>query len=339
MKKVLFSMLAVGLLTACSNEELVDAPKGQPTDVPIAFAEAFVNKPVRAAQEVSNSTLGDFSVFGYQRITDDDAIPPITIFRNEVVSKSGSDWTYSNTQYWGSGKDYLFHAIAPYTQRNWEYVYDMTSMTKPQSEAYIKMTNTGEHDLIFATAIVYDVVPESQAEVNLEFTHLMSRVKFRFTNGMSNELTTLQVKDIKITNSYSVGIAQLNAATGTTPNLPTWRDITGSLETTFSQPDAIAKDVSKESSWQYLFPMTAKSYTLQFTVNVYQSGVLSSTFNHTVSLPSTDYEINHSYVFTATLNADNINPDGALKPIKFKVDAFDWEADTDIPVTLPEATP
>ena len=63
MKKVLLSVLAVGMLTACSQDETVDmqAPSQ------IAFAGAFVDNVTRAAVDpsITTATIANFDVWGY----------------------------------------------------------------------------------------------------------------------------------------------------------------------------------------------------------------------------------------------------------------------------------
>ena len=82
MKKVLLSVLAVGMLTACSQDETVDmqAPSQ------IAFAGAFVDNVTRAAEDPSTTTanIDVFNVWGFVNNSTG------TVFDNVEVKKDES---------------------------------------------------------------------------------------------------------------------------------------------------------------------------------------------------------------------------------------------------------
>jgi hypothetical protein len=65
-------------------------------------------------------------------------------------------------------------------------------------------------------------------------------------------------------------------------------------------------------------------------------GGVTDTFNHTVPLSKVAYVLaaGQSYDLTATLNNENINPDGDLFPIEFTATVTPWD-DNFTDVTIP----
>ncbi len=332
MKKIMLGMLSIALLAGCSNDELLDAPQlGE--NRAIAFTNAFVDKPVKAGQEITTANLTDFSVFGYMR--KDGTETPVKIFDNEVVTKqSDGTWAYANTQYWGTEKDYLFFAVGPYTTRNWQYVENRTN---PELST-ITFNNDGNNDLVMEKYILMQGFdPKTQGAVPLTFDHLLSRVKFAFTNSMDNALTTLQVVDVKVEDVRAKGIYNLQSETATPKVEPYWTNDGTTIPVVFGLTDKISRNDTKQTQYMYYIPTKDVAYTLSFSIQVYQSDVLSSTFPHTVTVPVMEYLPGHSYMFTADINAKNINPDDELHPIKFTVvKVEDWAADENKTITLPE---
>lgn len=146
MKKVLLSVLAVGMLTACSQDETVDmqAPSQ------IAFAGAFVNNVTRAAAEgaadpsTTTANIDQFNVWGYVNNSTG------TVFNNVPVTKSGNAWTYSPLQYWTPGNTYRFFALTP----NNEYVGQLKAEDGAYENGLGKITfinHSGTEDLLYAS--------------------------------------------------------------------------------------------------------------------------------------------------------------------------------------------
>ena len=97
MKKVLLSVLAVGMLTACSQDETVDmqAPSQ------IAFAGAFVDNVTRAADpSITTETIKNFSVWGYVDNKGETGTTLGQVFNDVTVSNNNGVWTYNPLQYW-----------------------------------------------------------------------------------------------------------------------------------------------------------------------------------------------------------------------------------------------
>ena len=197
----------------------------------------------------------------------------------------------------------------------------------------ITFVSDSETDLIYATGNKYLTgttnLTATPGAVELVFNHLLSRVKFSFVNGFPEESDVkLTVTDVKINDAGTTAIC--------TPSTKTWAAATASGVVNFASTAVanILGEQSAETEHKYLIPADIKDYTVSFTVVMTQGGV-SDTFNHTVTL-STDalvLEAGKSYNLTATLNYENIDPDGDLFPIVFTAEVTGWNDFSE--VTIP----
>ena len=249
MKKFLFlGIAATAMLASCTNDEMVEM---NPQNA-IGF-ETFVDKSTRAT-DVTKDNLDKFKVWAYQEST------PILI--GEQVTKSGSDWGYTNTQYWVAGKTYNFHAIAPVDCETGDsYTYDGTSAAPS-----IDFTNgAGLTDLIYAqvSGVKYATLSADIEKVAFNFNHLLSRVRFNFTESFANDQITVQVTDLKITGATSAG----------TYNGSAWTFESTPATATYSFDGAHATDwtTNAVSNHLYFIP-TTQDFTISFTVKAYQAG-------------------------------------------------------------------
>jgi hypothetical protein len=315
MKNFLFlSIAAIALLASCTKDEMVEV---NPQNA-IGF-ETFVNKSTRAAVDVTTANLNAFWVYGW-RSTEQ-------IFNAQEVTANEGVCTYSPIQYWVGGYNYTFEAIAPESDNK------SVTFNAANGASTITFVSDSETDLIYATGSK-DLtgtanLTATPGAVGLEFNHLLSRVKFSFVNGFpANSDVTLTVTDVQIDNAGTTAIC--------TPSTKTWATATAfsDVDFAFDEVKNIAGTQSTETEHKYLIPADIKAYTVTFTVEMTQGGV-SDTFNHTVTL-STDalvLEAGNSYNLTATLNNENINPDGDLFPIEFTAAVTPWDDFTN--VTIP----
>lgn len=309
MKKILgIGLVATAIMMGCSNDETVEMVG----KAAIKFDNAFVDKHTRAT-DITKDNIENFAVYGF--VVD----PTGVIFADEKVEKDGTNWKYTNTQYWAAGKSHWFTAIAP-AVGGWEFV-SVSNDTPPYlGGGKITFTNNAETDLLYAWSgevTCADPLPLTIDPVAFIFKHLLSRVKFTFENALENSNTTLKISGIKITDAYKEGSINMNAVA------PVWEDWSTDLEVTFDGiTNAIpGKGGTKSSDHKYLIPAT-KAYKLNFSVDMYQGEVNVGTYPFSnVDLPMVDMKPGFSYNFKATLNAESFG----LKPIVFTVDKVeDW---------------
>lgn len=319
MKRFLFlGIAATAMLASCTNDETVEM---NPQNA-IGF-ETFVDKSTRAAVDVTKTNLTAFEVYGWRT----KETTTEQIFNAQAVTANNGTCTYSPLQYWVGGYNYTFEAIAPQSGNNG------VTFNAAKGASTITFVSDSETDLIYATGsenlTSTTNLTETPEAVGLVFNHLLSRVKFSFVNGFpANSDVKLTVTNVKIDNAGKKAIY--------TPSNETWAAATESGVVNFASDDVanIAGTKSAETEHKYLIPADIKNYTVTFTVVMTQGGV-SDTFNHTVTL-STDalvLEAGKSYNLIATLDAQNINPDGDLFPIVFTATVTPWGSFTE--VTIP----
>ncbi len=327
MKKTLLAILATVAMVACSNDEIVReaAPEA------IGFDNAFVNNSTRSAVTPGYSTTNlfeDFAVYGF--------VEGATLFNGVEVSKNydnqelTSGWEYEETQYWITGANYAFYAVAPYSG-NWT-IKDAT--TPASTGAEISFTNVdGTQDLLYSGIVARQGVANNNAAVAFTFKHILSRVKFSFENGYNASAATIRVRDIKITNAYATGVATLGA------NAATWGEqageITAGVAFGNASDDEATTDVkeSVEVAFGYasvyeslnerlLIPGT-KEWNISFVVELLVSGQEIDEYEHTAKA-TIALEPGMSYDIKAVITATNIDPNHAQEPIEFTATMTDW---------------
>ena len=319
MKKFLFlGIAATAMFASCTNDEMVEM---NPQSA-IGF-ETFVDKSTRAATDVTTDNLTAFWVYGWRT----KETTTEQIFKAQAVTANNGTCTYSPLQYWVGGYNYTFEAIAPQSDNN------SVTFNAANGASTITFVSDSETDLIYATEskdlTSTTNLTKTPEAVGLVFNHLLSRVKFSFVNGFpANSDVKLTVTDVKINDAGTTAIC--------TPSTKTWNAATAFGVVNFASTAVanIPGEQSAETEHKYLIPADIKNYTVSFTVVMTQGGV-TDTFNHTVTL-STDalvLEAGKSYNLTATLDAQNINPNGDLFPIEFTATVTPWGSFTD--VTIP----
>lgn len=306
MKKFLFlGFVTTAMLASCTNDEMVEM---NPQNA-IGF-EMFVDKSTRAATDVTTDNLTAFEVYGWRGSEQ--------IFNAQAVTADKGVCTYTPLQYWVGGYAYTFEAVAPKSGNT------SVTFTPSKDVSTIRFESDSETDLIYAAASK-DLTSTTNltadpGKVALTFNHLLSRVKFSFVNGFPEDSDVkLTVTDVKITNAGTTAVY--------TPSTSAWAAATATDAVTFASTAVadIAGTVAAETEYKYLIPYEVKNYTLTFTVTMAQGGV-TDTFNHSVNLSSNSLvlQAGNSYDFTATLDANNINPDGDLFPIEFTATVTPW---------------
>ena len=326
MKKLLVSVLAIAGLVACTQETTL-VQKG---NAPMEFGGVFVENATRAIDpSITTATITGFDVWGFMDQ------PSGKVFEGEDVTGEKGNFTYVNTQYWLPGHDYYFAALAPMNSANW------TLNTQDADGNYIANTFgagivdfhnvDGTEDLLYAAEMVSTKdlqVGETPGVVELQFSHLLSKVKFSFTNGFDNANAYIDVKEVTM---EVPAFASINLAQQDWWSTNQWALAEG--KTTLAFGDACAKTamgVKQETANERLtIPAGAdQTYKVTFKVQLYFGDVPA--FDKVQTLESVvkgvALEIGKAYNFTAEINASNISEDGKeLLPIVFDVEEVkDW---------------
>ena len=338
MKKIFIAIVALAAATACSNSEIVSVNREA-----IAFDNAFVNNSTRSVVDPSftNTNLfEDFAVYGF--VTDENTAP---IFDRTKVSGSAlnGDWTYEGTQYWIEGATYNFYAVAPYSYLG---TWVASNRTVDGLVLYVQ-NNDGTKDILVAKA--NDIVGQQSGDndpVAFNFQHILSKVKFSFTNNYDATGSSIRVENIQITNACGGSLVtftknNLQWANGS-PNAqaPT-------LNFGMATDDEATTDVKEDVEVAYAYGKTYESqkelllipvavdggYNVTYDVKVLINGVVVKTYNHNVNVDFTP-AAGHSYDIKAVIKASNINPDEPLDPIEFTVTDIDGWDETDANKTI-----
>lgn len=320
MKKIFIAVLAVAALASCSKEQTVNVDKG----AVIGFDNAFVENSTRA-----NDLVADNFNFGVYGSVINSQNQQGMIFTNQEVANDGS---YSPAQYWIAGANYEFVAIAPYTDA-WTYAPTKDTAAENGTITFNNETALANQDLIFASATAYtdDAFMAAPTKVGFTFNHMLSRVKFEFTNGTNadNNLT-FKVTDVVLEGVHSKGT--LAVADGAVAD--TWTVGTETFDKVFGNAgDAVIAAAANASTEHfYLIPAT-KQFTVKFKVTLFQAGVEFDTYDRTATV-TLNMQKGMSYNVTAELDADT-TLDDILKPIEFQVNGVEnWEDFTNVAGTV-----
>ena len=335
MKKLLVSVLAIAGLVACTQETTL-VQKG---NAPMEFGGAFVENATRANAAVDPSTTTEsitgFDVWGFMDS------PEGVVFEDEDVTGKTGNFTYTNTQYWIPGHTYYFAALAPMNSANWDL---NTANASEWGAGVVTFENiNGTEDLLYAAKAVSTEgleVGEAPADgvVKFQFSHLLSKVKFSFTNGFDNDNAYIDVKNVKM---VAPSKATIDLAVENWWDNDDWQ-LVDAVPVTLEFGDACAKTAvgvkQVTDNERLTIPAAAtQSYKVTFEVALYFGDVLAFTKTLESNIENVALEMGKAYNFKATLDETNISgEDGKeLLPIVFDVEEVkEWEnaAEQDITV-------
>lgn len=326
MKKTLLLIAAAVAFVACSTEETVRVQD----PAQISFEASWVENATRADVAADPSTTTDkltaFDVWGFM----DE--PSAKVFEDENVEGSKGNFTYLNTQYWIPGHTYYFAALAPMDSANWSLD---TTNASTLGAGVVSFTNVdGSEDLLYSA--VSEVAPEfgESKTVMLTFSHLLSKVKFTFTNGFDNEFMTFDVKNIRIVDAPAAGTIDL--AVENWWDNDDWKLSDKTVELNFGDACEQLERGGKQQSADERLTIPAGSdrvYTVQFDITLYANGVQvypltdeGKFVTKEVKIENVALEMGKAYNFKAELNAKNFNEEGKeFAPIVFDVEKVkDW---------------
>lgn len=333
MKKSFFVLgVAVAALASCTNEEVVDMPQSRA----IQFG-TFVNHSTRSSViETTDQTLDKFFVFGSY----DENSKWIPVYTN--VQVNGGDvgdksiWTPTQTAYWQVSKNYLFGAYSDGDDKNNTAMFDETN----KQLVFENYTAENGKDLIVAMSKLTSNADAAQnAAVNLSFYHMLSQVKFTFTNTDSPDYT-MEISDIKV------------SAVKTTKGTATYDEEKPTIlwETTSSTPKAeydfgtiedIAEDFKEDTHTTTCFVIPQSNENLQVTFTATFSDKSGKTIAQNKIKGSLKYggeaegteqgewTEGFKYNYTVEINGSTIEPDLKEQEIKFQVEAVEGWTDVD----------
>ena len=197
--------------------------------------------------------------------------------------------------------------------------------------------NDGTTDLLYAAAeaiTMPETITEQPAPVKFIFNHLLSKVKFTFINGFTNENTTIKVSNIVMHAPKTGSIDLINKWwEKETPWSTTDAENTLSLsfgnevsETVDNPLTLAATKEGASENYRFTIPTPVDfEYTVEFDVEMMQGALSALKAHKTATIKGVELEIGKAYNFVAELNASNISATGSLYPITFAAEVKPWE--------------
>lgn len=290
--------------------------------------DTFVNNNTRAVTELKTKDLTQFNVFAYHTGN-------LVDYNNIIVTgNSSTGWKPTDNAYWQVGKDYEFAAYSNQNRALSNVSFTNKTLTFTGYEVAGK-------DLVAAQTSVdaQDNVNKYTA-VNLNFYHMLSQIKFTFTNSDAADYT-LKISNIKIT----AGKTATGTFTMTAPSTPsiTWNATdSNNGEYTIAEIADIAKGANQttESESLLILPQNTDNLKVTFTATLTDAGgakIAEGNFEAPLDIDggvqTSNWMPGYRYNYTATLNGDNVpvdpeNPDVKPKKIEFNVTVDEWENST-----------
>lgn len=207
MKKFATMLLSAGILglaAGCSSDIIEEGPV-EHTGA-IAFGTTNVSKDSRAVladgEAMTTANLTEFYVYGKYTSTNGQ---DINVFTGESTTK-GTDgkWQYDGgLRYWVPGLQYDFYAFScgntadldKDTGRPTYAVFDKNGL---QFEGY----SCHNHDMVLAVAKGETRAKDEQTPVNLQFKHILTRLKFSFSCETPSDDYTIELSDVNLGGQY-----------------------------------------------------------------------------------------------------------------------------------------
>ena len=334
MKKSLFMLgVAVATLSGCSQSEILEVAEGRA----IGFS-SFVNNNTRAAiTEITQTDDLTYYVYGYHS-------NDIPVFENVKVTTDGTEYT----AYWEKGKTYNF---AAYSDGNNKINSDI-SFSLTEGEGKLTISNyTPDNSKDLVAAIAEELTcsdPSAQREVALTFKHLLSQVKFTFTNTDSRSYT-MKISDIQIADAIKTASVEFTGTgSDATPEWSGYQTGSGVVAYEFDDLGDIASDGTHETEC-LVIPQSNENLQVTFTATFWdnasseqepiRTGKFVASLKYTGSTSGTTankWTAGFRYNYTAKVNAKDIEDDQKpeeLHPIQFEATVSGWGDAEQITVT------
>lgn len=309
MKKGLMMLgIATMMLASCTNEDVLNVSDSRA----IGFNGTGIDNITKA--DITSSNFAQFYVYGGYGTN--------AIFSKISVTK-GSDgkWGYNPTQYWAKGTwNFAGYAGGDGVTPTWDNAAGKLTLA-------VNSNADNQDDVIFASSknITVENATTYNTAVQLNFTHLLSKIQFKFTKevaslgGVTVKLQNFKVEGLT-TNAKWVDGTKSDAdspATGNYTDFATATEIDGTDGLSTAEFYVIPQDVQA-------FVITANAVITDANGTTIKSGKV------TAKVPTTTitaWAEQTKYVYTAELKYENIvtpEPGKDPKPIEFEGSAENW---------------
>lgn len=334
MKKSIFLLAAAAAAFAsCTQNEVMEVAENRA----IGFS-SFVNNNTRAVNPLDESNLNKFFVFGnYGTATWTPVYTNVAV--NGGAVGDDSEWTPEKTAYWQASQAYRFAAYSDGGNS-----FAGASFNAEAQELTLTGYAVGDNDLIAAipAELTSKADPTLNDDVDLSFYHMLSRVKFTFTNTDSYDYT-MAISNIKV-NAIKTATGKYSYNAG--GNTIDWTEDTSTGDYDFGTLTDIAQAVNPDGSTHsvelFVIPQSNALLQVTFTATFSDEAgqIAEGTFtgqlaySGTASSTTNKWAPGYMYNYTVEINGSTIDPTLEQKVIKFNVDAVEgWEDDGNQDVT------
>lgn len=326
MKKFLLVLATTGLvMTGCSQSEIIgEAPEAQTGK--IGFA-SHVNKGTRA---IDNSTFNKFFVYGSYQMQNSET--NIQIFNGTEVSKSENTWTYNDTRYWIENATYRFaaygidgNALPAGTNANFNSNKDLN---------LIKYNCAGQKDVVYAKQENIKGKAEGNSAVDMQFSHILSRVKFQIKNSFPVGYN-IRIEDFKLINIRNIGNyygernSWFNSNGAENEYTAPYREPENLVITpSFDGDDNADANGSITTNFAYVIPFTYTVANVKISFHVFvtykKENETTEIFDKTLTASlQPNWIMNHQYLYKINITGSS----AGLDPIQFSGTVNDWNAE------------
>lgn len=320
MKKGLLMLgAATMMLASCTQNEVLEVSESRA----IGFNGTGIDNITRA--DITSSAFTHFYVYGGYKET--------AIFDKTEVKYNNSDWEYTPTKYWANGTwKFAGYEGGDGVTPTWSYADGLT--------LEVNSNASNQSDVVYASSsdITVDDAANYSTPVALTFTHLLSKIQFKFLKdaqslgGVKVELSNFTVSNITTNAKWEAGVqkAATSAETGSYGD--------------FSSAEEIVANTGLSTDAFYVIPQTVGNFTITADAVVTDdAGTEVHRGQITATVPTTDitkWIAQNYYIYTATVAMSNIkdpeDPGQQPKPIEFTgTKADDWnEPDDDNTIDL-----
>lgn len=320
MKKGLLMLgAATMMLASCTQNEVLEVSESRA----IGFNGTGIDNITRA--DITSSAFTHFYVYGGYNET--------AIFDKTEVKYNNSDWEYTPTKYWANGTwKFAGYEGGDGVTPTWSYADGLT--------LEVNSNASNQSDVVYASSsdITVDDAANYSTPVALTFTHLLSKIQFKFLKdaqslgGVKVELSNFTVSNITTNAKWEAGVqkAATSAETGSYGD--------------FSSAEEIVANTGLSTDAFYVIPQTVGNFTITADAVVTDdAGTEVHRGQITATVPTTDitaWIAQNYYIYTATVAMSNIkdpeDPGQQPKPIEFTgTKADDWnEPDDDSTIDL-----
>ena len=309
MKKGLLMLGAAAMvLASCTQNEVLNVSDSRA----IGFNGTGIDNITKA--DITSTSFEQFYVYG--------GYGENAVFNGISVTKSGQAWGYSPTQYWANGTwNFAGYAGGDGVTPDWDNATGTLTLA-------VNSAADKQSDVIFAghKNIQVDDATTYQTAVSLNFTHLLSKIQFKFTKEVASlGGVTVKLKDFKVagltTNAKWVDGTQQVADEPATGDYTAFKDVLTVIDGTQGLSTAEF----------YVIPQDVDAFAITATAEITDAnGSNIKTGKVTATVPTTGitkWDPQTKYVYTAELKYENIvteDPSNDPKPIEFTGSTSDW---------------